>query len=277
MPTTRSLNFFQKAHFSKELHCLSNNNREIGGKLQRLSPFLDKDGILRVGGRLKHSLMPFPQRHPIILPKDRVTSLIIQNEHLAQLHAGVQNTLYAVRHRYWPTDGRNQVWKALRPCVRCLRVQPPPVDYVMGNLPDARVTESRPFTHTGIDYCGPFHIKEKKHRNRVKIKVYVAVFVCLAVKAVHLELVSDLTSEACIAALKRFNARRGFCASLHSDNGTNFVGTNNELKELHKLIQSDDNYRKVQTFLSRTIDCLEFYSTTRFTFRRTVGGGPKGF
>ena len=78
----------------------------------------------------------------------------------------------------------------------------------MGDLPAARITESRPFTNVGIDYCGPFYIKERKDRNRRKIKVYVAVVVCLAVKAVHLELVSDLTSEAFIAALRRFIARR---------------------------------------------------------------------
>ena len=79
----------------------------------------------------------------------------------------------------------------------------------MGNLPEARVTESRPFTHVGVDYCGPFLIKEKQHRNRKQIKVYVVVFVCLATKAVHLEVVSDLSSEAFIAALRRFTSRRG--------------------------------------------------------------------
>ena len=158
--------------------------------------------------------------------------LIIENEHRMQLHTGVQATLYAVRRRYWPIDGRSQVWKAVKRCVRCCRTHPPPVDYIMGNLPKAKVTESRPFTNVGVDYCGPFFIKEKRHRNRNRIKVYVAVFVCLAVKAVHLELVSDLTSEAFIAALRRFIARRGFCANIHSDNGTNFVGANNDLREV---------------------------------------------
>jgi hypothetical protein len=99
----------------------------------------------------------------------------------------------------------------------------------MGDLPAARITESRPFSNVGIDYCGPFFIKERKDRNRHKIKMYIAIFVCLAVKAVHIELVSDLTSEAFIAALRRFIVRRGFCLTIYSDNGTNFVGANNEL------------------------------------------------
>ncbi|XP_033361877.1 uncharacterized protein LOC117240110, partial [Bombus vosnesenskii] len=135
-------------------------------------------------------------------------------------------------------------------CVRCCRAQPPPVEYVMGNLPEARVTESRPFTNVGVDYCGPFHIKEKRDRNRRQIKVYVAIFVCLAIKAVHIELVDDLTSEAFIAALRRFIARRGYCSTIHSDNGTNFRGASNELRELHDLLQSDDHKEKVTAFLA---------------------------
>lgn len=120
----------------------------------------------------------------------------------------------------------------------------------MGNLPEARVTESRPFTNVGVDYCGPFHIKEKRDRNRRQIKVYVAIFVCLAIKAVHIELVDDLTSEAFIAALRRFIARRGYCSTIHSDNGSNFIGANNELRELHDLLQSDDHKEKVTAFLA---------------------------
>ncbi|XP_043604100.1 uncharacterized protein LOC122577082 [Bombus pyrosoma] len=120
----------------------------------------------------------------------------------------------------------------------------------MGNLPEARVTESRPFANVGVDYCGPFHIKEKRDRNHRQVKVYVAIFVCLAVKAVHIELVGDLTSEAFIAAFRRFIARRGFCSTIHSDNGTNFIGVNNELRELHELLKSDDHNEKVTTFLA---------------------------
>ncbi|XP_017797032.1 PREDICTED: uncharacterized protein LOC108570076 [Habropoda laboriosa] len=241
----------QGLHFPEELRCLAKEKSCcIKGKLQRLNPFVDQDGVLRVGGRLKHSAIPFSKKHPVILPKSSVTKLIIENEHRIHLHAGVQATLYAVRQRYWPIDGRSQVWKAVKDCVRCYRAQPPPTDYVMGNLPAARVTESRPFTHTGVDYCGPFFIKEKKLRNRNRVKIYIAVFVCLAVKAVHLEVVSDLTSEGFIAALRRFIARRGFCISLHSDNGTNFVGANNELRELRDLLRSDDHNNRVQAFLS---------------------------
>jgi hypothetical protein len=194
--------------------------------------------------------MPLSQKHPIILPKSSVTAVIIKHEHLLNLHTGTHATLYAMRRRYWPIDGRSQVWSTVKNCVLCCRANPPPVDYIMGDLPAARITEARPFTNVGVDYCGPFYIKDRKDRNRRKIKVYVAIFVCLAVKAVHIELVSDLTSEAFIAALRRFIARRGLCSTMYSDNGTNFVGANNELRELRDLLRSDDLKARVQSFLA---------------------------
>nr|XP_033199485.1 uncharacterized protein LOC117161858 [Bombus vancouverensis nearcticus] len=245
------IKLLQNIHLSEEIRTLQKDrNAAIKGKLTRLNPFIDKEGILRVGGRLSHSSMTFAQKHPIVLPKSSVTTRIIEHEHKIHMHSGTQATLYAVRQRYWPVDGRSQVWRAIKGCVRCCRAQPPPVEYVMGNLPEARVTESRPFTNVGVDYCGPFHIKEKRDRNRCQIKVYVAIFVCLAIKAVHIELVDDLTSEAFIAALRRFIARRGYCSTIHSDNGTNFRGASNELRELHDLLQSDDHKEKVTAFLA---------------------------
>ncbi|XP_078051509.1 uncharacterized protein LOC144477649 [Augochlora pura] len=243
------LRVLQRVYFAEEIRWLA-KGQTVKGKLQQLNPFLDEDRMLRVGGRLKHSPMPFEQKYPLILPKARLTSLIIESEHRAQLHAGVQTTLYAIRRRYWPIDGRSQIWKVIKGCVICCRAQPPPTKYIMGNLPPPRVTESRPFSNVGVDYCGPFYIKEKKHRNRGKIKVYVVVFVCLAVKAVHLELASDLTSEAFIAALRRFIARRGHCTHLYSDNGSNFVGASNEFRELRELLKSVDHQNNIQTFLS---------------------------
>ena len=111
----------------------------------------------------------------------------------------------------------------------------------MGDFPEARVEESRPFTNVGVDYCGPFHSKDKLDHNRRQIKIYVTIFVCPADKAVHIELVGDVTSKIFIAAPRRFIARRRFCSIIHSDNGTNFIGSNNELKELHNLLQSDEH------------------------------------
>lgn len=93
-------------------------------------------------------------------------------------------------------------------------------------MPAARINPSKPFTHTGIDYAGPIQIRVSKGRGNKSYKGYIAVFVCLATKAIHIEAVSDMTAEAFLAAFKRFTSRRGCCRHIYSDNGTTFVGAN---------------------------------------------------
>ncbi|XP_076620043.1 uncharacterized protein LOC143341195 [Colletes latitarsis] len=112
----------------------------------------------------------------------------------------------------------------------------------MGNLPINRVTFERPFQSTGVDHCGPVLLKEKRLRNTKTIKAYVAIFVYLATRAVHVELVSDLTTEAFPAVLKRCFARRGKAVHIFCDNTKNFVGAARELRELHRsFIQATTN------------------------------------
>lgn len=188
-------------------------------------------------------------KHPILLPsRHRLTDSIIREIHEKHHHAGIQTTLHLLRQTFWLTDGRNQVRKIIRTCIRCFRFDASAVDYKMGNLPSARVRESVPFTNTGVDFCGPFYIKERKHRNRTRVKVYV--FVCMAIKAVHLEIVSDLTTDGFIAALRRFAARRGLPRHVYSDNGTNFVGANNQLKEMYALLNSEGHKDLINKFAS---------------------------
>ncbi|XP_011875823.1 PREDICTED: uncharacterized protein LOC105570743, partial [Vollenhovia emeryi] len=120
----------------------------------------------------------------------------------------------------------------------------------MGQLPTERVTPSRPFQHTGVDYAGPFLLKTWKGRNSRTYKAYISLFVCHATSAIHLELVTDYTTDAFIAAYKRFTARRGICSTLRSDCGTNFKGADSvlrhfftssskEIKELASLLATD--------------------------------------
>ena len=199
-------------------------------KILNLKPFLDK-GILKVGGRLTMPDLPYDQKHPILLPRKLyVTELIIWGNHLALMHLGVQTTLYAVREQYWPIDGRNTTRRIIHNCVKCCRLKPRELNQQMGNLPADRLEYSRPFLNVGFDYCGPFYIKERRYCNVKKIKNYVLVFVYLAINAMHLELVSDLTTEAFLDCLKRFISRRGKPEKIRSDNSTNFRGASRQLK-----------------------------------------------
>lgn len=241
----------QEETFAREIRDLSQNKR-VNNKssLFKLNPFLDQ-GLIKVGGRLTHSDLCDSQKHPIILPKGHhITKLIIRSTHISRLHAGLNATLYGVREVYWPVDGRNATRHVLRNCITCFKVKPREFNYIMGSLPKERTSFTRPFTHTGIDYCGPFYIKEKPFRNRGKIKTFVAIFVCFSTKAVHLELASDLSTEAFMSVLKRFFARRGVSSSLHSDNATNFVGAKNEIKSIYEYIQRLENKDEIQNFLS---------------------------
>ncbi|XP_063989079.1 uncharacterized protein LOC135168629 [Diachasmimorpha longicaudata] len=174
--------------------------------------------------------------------------MIIRETHLKQKHAGIQTTLYAIRQRYWILDGRNQVRKILRACIRCFRFRVNEIQYMMAKLPKSRVNVSRPFENVGMDFCGPFHIKEKKYRNRAFIKVYVCVFICMSVKAVHLEVVGDMTTDGFLAAFRRFISRRGVPKNCFSDNGLNFVGAKNDLEELYNLLNSDEHKTEIEHF-----------------------------
>ncbi|CAK9799145.1 hypothetical protein ANTPLA_LOCUS1910 [Anthophora plagiata] len=239
--------------FARELLQLKQNKFvDKDSKLLSLNPFVDSNGIIRVGGRLKNATIAYTQMHPILLPKSHpVTSLIILYEHLQALHAGIQATINAVRRRYWPIDGKNTTRFIIRKCIRCVRAKPPsPPDYLMGDLPRARLHASRPFENVGIDYCGPLYIKERRFRNQKRLKVYTAVFVCFLTKALHLELVSDLTTEAFLAALKRFISRRGRPKHIYTDNGTNFIGAKNELAQLFELMRSKEHDNQVTRYLA---------------------------
>ena len=124
------------------------------------------------------------------------------------------------------------VKSCLRKCIICCRWRHQPPVQLMGTLPRARVIPCRPFIRAGVDYAGPIQVRSGRGRGQKSVKGYIALFICLATKAVHLELVSDGSAETFLAALRRFVARRGICSEMYSDCGTNFVGANRELRTL---------------------------------------------
>lgn len=241
--TTVLLKTVQYESFFKEIQDLKSKNRVSNkSKLKSLSPFLDDQGLIRVGGRLKLSNLDYDVKHPILLPaKHAFTISVINFEHKRTLHSGTQCTLSHVRQKYWPINGKIVVKSCIRKCLKCFRASPhTSVTQKMGELPKARITASRPFLSTAVDYAGPFELKASKTRTNKTIKGYVCMFVCLGTKAVHIEVISDLTSNGFLSLLKRFVSRRGFCTDIYSDNATNFVGCNNELILTQKLVETND-------------------------------------
>lgn len=216
--------------------------------LRKIRPFVDNDGLMRVGGRLANADTTFDEQHPIIISgKSSITILIIRDAHERVFHGGPQNTLGNLHQQYWLLGGRRMVRSLIHNCVTCVKARPKVQQQIMGNLPAARVRPTRPFSHTGIDYAGPIWSRTTKGRGHKATKSYIAVFICFVSKAVHLELVSDLTTAAFIAAFRRFTARRGHCSDVYCDNGTNFVGAARTLRELLKSTMKDEHWKSTLT------------------------------
>ncbi|XP_071635052.1 uncharacterized protein [Temnothorax longispinosus] len=224
----------QRSAFSSELKMISlGQTLPKSNSLIRLTPYLDSEGLLRVGGRLENSLLTDEAKHPCILPKESAfTTLVISDAHSRTLHGGTQITLSYICQRYWIVKGRVAVKSFILKCVNCTLFRQERAQQLMGQLPASRVVPSRPFLHSGVDYAGPFSIKTWKGKNAKTYKGYIVLFVCFSTSAIHLEIVTDYTSEAFLAAYRRFTARRGICATLTSDCGTTFIGANKELKKL---------------------------------------------
>lgn len=237
------LKVMQSQEFATDIKDLKKHKKlSKQSAIAALDPFIDSEGLLRVGGRLRHSKANYNFKFPILLPQHHaITKLIILDQHHKQLHAGPQAILAAVRQSYWPIHGRSAVRSILSKCITCFRIKPVSACQKMGDLPEDRVIQQRPFLVTGVDFAGPFNLKDGKLRNRAIVKAYVCLFICFTTKAVHIELVGDLSSNSFLNALKRFVSRRGLCARIYSDNATNFVGANNELQKVGDLLSTLGN------------------------------------
>jgi len=245
----------QSTYFAPELNELKRNKTvKFNSKIASLNPFLDEHSIIRVGGRLRNSTLQYEHKHPILLPSNHaLTRMIIMHEHERQMHAGLTGTLAAVRSRFWILSSRSTVRKIRFRCMICFRTDPRNTEYQMGNLPNSRLSSDRPFTVVGIYFAGPLSIKDSKLRNRKFIKCYLSVFVCFSTKAVHLEVVGDLSSDSFLNALKRFVSRRGLCKHIYSDNATNFVGANNELNDVFNWLKHVDKESKFVNFFTKNM------------------------
>ncbi|XP_044741864.1 uncharacterized protein LOC123302839 [Chrysoperla carnea] len=245
----RILKIVQNEQFSAEIEQLKETGETKNLRLRGLNPFIDDNGLLRVGGRLKHAPISFTKKHPILLPSHHhITDIIIREIHKNSFHSGIQSTLSNLRHKFWILDGKNQVRQITRNCTDCIKNRPVPLHGKMAYLPSSRVSESTPFSHVGVDYFGPLFIKERKYRNRTTITIYGCVFICMATKAVHIEIASDLTSDGFLDAFGRFIGRRDIPSHVYSDNGTSFIGANNQLRELYNLFTPQSHQNLVNQY-----------------------------
>ncbi|XP_070141661.1 uncharacterized protein [Drosophila kikkawai] len=216
----------RRAYGQEQKHLAEKGSLPVSSPIANLFPFIDQHGLLRACGRLTAAKgLQYDERHPIILPYDcRLSRLLIQFAHQITLHGGSQLIVRLIRSKYWIPKIKNLVKAVVNPCKICTIYKKRLQTQLMGDFPTDRVSFSRAFTYTGVDYAGPFEIKNYTGRACLITKGYVCVFVCFSTKAIHLEPTSDLTTEKFLAAFARFAARRGCPQRVHSDNGKTFVG-----------------------------------------------------
>lgn len=241
------------APLDRKIH--SNRQKTLKGKSQlcQLDPFLDTNGILRIGGRIQNARMPDSIKHPIVLPKGgHVTELVIRHFHDKVFHQGRGMTVNEIRNNgFWIIGCSSTVSSLIMKCVICRRLRSALRDQKMSCLPSDRLEPSPPFTYSAVDFFGPFYIKE----GRKELKRYGVFFTCMSCRAVHVETANSLDTDSFINSLRRCIAIRGPLRQLRSDRGTNFVGAESELKQaLNEL----DNEKIRQVLLEENCDLFEF-------------------
>ena len=240
----RVIRLVQETAFKNELLALE-KKQEIPrtSRLYSLSPYIE-DGVLKVGGRLKNATLLLEQKHPVLLPgKSHITRLIISHYHRQTHHQGKGQTLNHIRSEgYWICGGSSAVAAFIRNCVNCRKLRRPVEEQRMADLPQDRTEPSPPFSFCGMDCFGPFTTKQ----GRKEYKRYGLLFVCQFSRAIHIEMLDDMTTDCLINGLRCFIAIRGAVTQIRSDQGSNFIGAKNEFMAAMKELDID----RVTTYLA---------------------------
>lgn len=196
-------------------------------KIKHLGSFFDEHGILRLRTRISNRDDNKDFRFPVVLPsKHPVVEKLVLKEHFASSHVGIQGVMSKLRERYWVLGGRRAMRAIFAKCFTCKRYNSKPISVDVPALPLDRVRDACVFEVVGIDMARPLYLKDGQ-------KVWVCIFTCAVYRAVHLELVKSMSTHSFIQAFRRFVARRGRPKNVYSDNGTNFLGTENLLAQLN--------------------------------------------
>ena len=173
--------------------------------LYKLDPFLDEDGLLRVGGRIDRSNLPTDIKHPYIIPKDcHLTKLLVAHHHQRCEHQGRGITLNHIRSSgYWIIGATSAINHYIHHCVKCRRWRSFPQRQKMADLPKDRLEPAPPFTYSAVDCFGPWIIKD----GRREVKRYGVLFTCMASRAIHLEVANSLDTNLFLNAYQRFVGR----------------------------------------------------------------------
>lgn len=239
----------QREAFADELAALEAGNAvERQSSVFILKPYVDEAGLLRVHGRTDAAdelHMSRDAKRPLLLPRDhRFSALLVRNHHERLAHQLVDATIAAVRNEFWVPRLRALVRQVQHACQLCRLRNAKPIVPSQGQLPRDRLDAyARPFTNTGLDFFGPISVTVgRRHEKR-----WVALFTCLTVRAVHLEIAADLSTDAVLLCIRNLCNTRGVPALIRCDNGTNFVGAHNELERETSFFEPESIQRDLTT------------------------------
>lgn len=208
--------------------------------LYSLTPFIDVDGLMKVGGRLEQFDLPDSAKHPVILSRhSHSVKLFVESVHRKMFHPPMSAAMAAISFTFHIPMLKPMLKSICKKCVQCQRKWARPIRQKMGDLPAIRSDQSHVFCNVRVDYAGPVYIF---HGRGIKpVKTYIALFVCMTTRAVHLELAADATTASFLAVLDRFCGRRGTPNRIFSDNGGNFRGAANELHDIMTGLSSNQS------------------------------------
>ena len=209
----------QGEYYGKEIKELC-SGKVVGPKssIASLSPFMGDDGLIRVHGRLDHAPgMTYDERHPVLLPKCRVTYLLVRSQHEMMKHCGINTVITAMRNKYWIVAVRTLAKRVVKTCVKCQRIDKKPMDQTPAPLPTDRLSQQHAFSTIGIDYTGPLYCSDTGRQ-----KLYILLFTCAVTRAIHLELTESMSTPDFVLAFRRFVSRRAMPSVIYSDNAKTF-------------------------------------------------------
>ncbi|XP_061187504.1 uncharacterized protein LOC133195627 [Saccostrea echinata] len=224
----------QRETFPEEYSCLLDKRTLSRNRsLLTLDPFLNQHGLICVGGRLRDSDLGKHEKFPVILPrKHHISTLLVRHYHEQVKHQGRFFTESMIRSAgFWIVGAKRLISSVIHACVKCKRLRGRLETQKMADLPVDRVSPAPPFSYTGVDVFGPWSVVTRRTRGgQASSKRWGVIFTCLSIRAIHMEVVEELSSSSFINALRRFTAIRGQVKELRSDRGRNFVGCTKDLQ-----------------------------------------------
>ncbi len=233
----------QRQHFPEDLQAFRQAiPLPHSSSIRRFNPFLDS-GLIHLGGRLQFANLTPHEKHPFLLHgKHGFTTLLILDTHRRLHHLGTRIILAELRSKFWILKGRQAIKSVIAKCLPCRKQRASPSQQIEAPLPLDRLRTTSPFSVTGIDFAGPLSVRQG---NQLQ-KAYVVIFTCASVRAIHLELASDMTTATFLSTLQRFVGRRGVPNTIYSDNAKTFHASSDILSEIRASLSST----KVQGYLA---------------------------